>query len=274
LLPSNVAAAGLNLEKVATGAEMRFVPSGFWQWSTGAEYSYRRFRNVVGVAAPAASFFTDSGGIALNAGVERSLVRLPERRLTVNSSAKGELGKFFALGRCGRLQGALDGQWFPKARGEDYEMRARLRGGKTFGDVPFDELFTLGFDRDTELWMRGHPGLLNGEKGNAPLGRNYVLANWEVDKIVYRGGFLTVKAGHLWIAGRRTIFWIAKMAMGYGNPGEDTRVGWVRGGGGMGEGFAVGEKFVVHDGGKRRKPCVVTREREPHVQRRRDCGER
>jgi tetratricopeptide (TPR) repeat protein len=197
LLPSNVAAAGLNLEKVATGAEMRFVPSGLWQWSTGVEYSYRRFRNVVGVPAGAAALFADSGGIALNTGVERSLVRLPERRFTVNSSAKGELGTFFAqpLGRYGRLQGALDGQWFPKARREDYEMRATFRGGKTFGGVPFDELFTLGFDRDTELWMRGHPGLLNGEKGNAPLGRNYVLANWEMDKIVYGGGFLTVKAG-------------------------------------------------------------------------------
>jgi hypothetical protein len=25
----------------------------------------------------------------------------------------------------------------------------------------------------------------------------------------------------------------------------------------MGEGFAVGEEFVVYDGGKRRRPCVV-----------------
>jgi hypothetical protein len=61
--------------------------------------------------------------------------------------------------------------------------------------VPFDELFMLGFDRDNDLWMRGHPGLRDGEKGNAPLGRNYVLVNAETDKIVYRGTLFTVKAG-------------------------------------------------------------------------------
>jgi hypothetical protein len=67
-----------------------------------------------------------------------------------------------------------------------------LRGGRTFGDVPFDELFVLGFDRDTDLWMRGHPGLLGGEKGNAPLGRNYVLANWEIGKIVHSWPFVVL----------------------------------------------------------------------------------
>lgn len=82
-----------------------------------------------------------------------------------------------------------------RASGDDYEVRGRLRAGGTFGDVPFDELYVLGFDRDTELWMRGHPGLLSGQKGNAPLGREYLLANFEVDKMVYRAPFLTFRLG-------------------------------------------------------------------------------
>jgi hypothetical protein len=99
------------------------------------------------------------------------------------------------LGRYGRLEGTLAARWLPKARGDDYETQVSLRGGRTIGDVPFDELFTLGFDRDTPLWLRGHPGLEDAQKGNAPLGRNYVLVNAETDKIVYRNGIFTVKAG-------------------------------------------------------------------------------
>ena len=61
--------------------------------------------------------------------------------------------------------------------------------------MPFDEVYVLGFDRDSELWMRGHPGLLSGQKGNAPLGREYVLVNSEMDKIVYRASFVTFRVG-------------------------------------------------------------------------------
>ena len=74
-------------------------------------------------------------------------------------------------------------------------MKASFTGGRTLGEVPFDELFMLGFERDNDLLLRGHPDLRNGEKGGAPLGRNFVLANWETDKNVYRGGFITLKLG-------------------------------------------------------------------------------
>src|SRR6267378_1311746 len=143
--PGSPSFARLNVEKAATGAEMRFIEGGRWEWSEGVEYSYRGFRN--------------------------------------------------AFGRYGRLEGTLAARWLPRARGDDYETQVSLRGGRTIGDVPFDELFTLGFDRDTTLWLRGHPGLRDGQKGDAPLGRNFVLVNAETDKIVYRNGIFTVKAG-------------------------------------------------------------------------------
>jgi tetratricopeptide (TPR) repeat protein len=188
-------AAQLNMEKAAAGAELQFIAAGRWQWTAGAGYSYRRFRKLPGAAA--APFFTDGSGIALWFGVQRSLVRVPERRFTLDSSATGEFGTFLEnpLGRYGRITGTLSASWFPKANGGDYHTQAILRGGRTFGKVPFDELFILGFDRDSELWLRGHPGLRNGKKGNAPLGGNYVLANLEMDKILYQGAFFTLKAG-------------------------------------------------------------------------------
>jgi len=195
--PGSPALTRLNMEKAVVGAELRFIESGKWQWSAGADYSYRQFRNVFGIPALAAPFFADGSAIALRSSVQRWLIRFPERRFTVNSSGSGELGTFFRdpLGRYGRLEGTLTARWLPKARGDDYETQVSLRGGRTIGNVPFDELFTLGFDRDTPLWLRGHPGLQDGQKGNSPLGRNYALMNAETDKIIYRNGIFTLKAG-------------------------------------------------------------------------------
>jgi tetratricopeptide (TPR) repeat protein len=189
--------ARLNVEKAAAGAEIRFIESGRWNWDTGVEYSYREFRNVVGIPSAAAPFFTDGSSITLRSKVQRWLIRFPERRFTLNSSGSGEFGTFFGdpLGRYGRLEGTLAARWLPRGSGDDYETQVTLRGGRTIGDVPFDQLFTLGFDRDTPLWLRGHPGLQEGQKGNAPLGRDYVLVNAETDKILYHNGIITLKAG-------------------------------------------------------------------------------
>ena len=195
--PATPSFARLNVEKAAAGAEIRFIESGRWNWDAGVEYSYREFRNVVGIPSAAAPFFTDVSSIALRSKVQRWLIRFPERRFTLNSIGSGEFGTFFGdpLGRYGRLEGTLAARWLPRASGDDYETQVSLHGGRTIGDVPFDELFTLGFDRDTPLWLRGHPGLQEGQKGNAPLGRNYVLVNADTDKILYHNGIITLKAG-------------------------------------------------------------------------------
>jgi tetratricopeptide (TPR) repeat protein len=203
-VPGSPALTRLNLEKAAAGAEMRFIESGRWEWNAGVEYTYREFRNVFGIPSAAAPFFTDGSSVALRSNVQRWLVRFPERRFTLKATGSGEFGTFFTdpLGRYGRLEGTLAARWLPRARGEDYETQVSLRGGRTIGDVPFDELFTLGFDRDTPLWLRGHPGLRDGQKGDAPLGRNYALMNAETDKILYRNGIFTVKAGPFLDTGR------------------------------------------------------------------------
>jgi tetratricopeptide (TPR) repeat protein len=189
--------ASFNLESAVAGAEIHFIPTGRWQWKAGVEYTYRTFRNSSGIAAGAAPFLTNGSSIALQSGVQRALIRIPERRFTLDSRATGEVGTFFErpLGKYGRIGGSLSGDWFPKARGEDYETQASLRGGETFGMVPLDKLFILGFDRDNDLWLRGHPGLRDGEKGNAPLGRNFVLLNLETDKVLYSGSLVKVKIG-------------------------------------------------------------------------------
>ncbi|MGH9739977.1 MAG: hypothetical protein ACRD4X_15525 [Candidatus Acidiferrales bacterium] len=197
LVLSAPANARFNLERLAVGAELRFIESGRWQWSMGAEYTDRLFRTLTGIPAQASPFFTGGSSLALLSTVQRSLIRSPERRFNLDGGATGELGTFFSkpLGRYGRLQSSLAVNWYPQAQGDDYHLQARLRTGVTFGQVPFDDLFVLGFDRDTDLWMRGYPALYHGQKGNAPLGRDYILSNWDFDKIAYDNPFFTATIG-------------------------------------------------------------------------------
>jgi hypothetical protein len=92
-----------------------------------------------------------------------------------------------------KIQGSLQGHWFPHSQGDDYELDEKVRAGKTFGQVPFDELFMLGLERDNDLPMRAHIGTRDGRKGSAPLGRNYFLSNWEFNKNVYDNGLLGIR---------------------------------------------------------------------------------
>ena len=204
LSPAALSPFAMNMETAAAGAEILFIPSGLWSWNAGVEYSYRDFRNLGTVPAPAAPFFATGSSLALRAAGRRTLIRYPERRFTLESGAKAEFGTFFEspVGRYERLEGSLAGHWFPKARGDDYELQSQLRAGKTFGQVPFDELFMLGFERDNDLWMRGHPDLTNDQKGSAPLGRNFVLENSEIDKIAYRNGLVSLRIGPFLDTGR------------------------------------------------------------------------
>lgn len=197
IIPTTPSNARFNMERVAAGAQLRFIESGRWQWSMGVEYTDRRYRTLVGIPAQASPFFTGGSSLALLSTVERSLIRFPERRFTLDGGATGEVGTFFQkpLGRYARLQSSLAANWFPQAEGEDFHLQARLRAGATFGQVPLDDLFVLGFDRDTDLWMRGYPALYHGQKGNAPLGRDYFLSNWDFDKVAYVNPLFTASVG-------------------------------------------------------------------------------
>jgi tetratricopeptide (TPR) repeat protein len=188
----------LNLRRIAGGAEFRFVMNGQWTWNTGIELASRSFRNLAGVTPSAQQpFFTDATSFAYWLRVDRSLLRVPERRFTLESTSEARIGRAFAqdLGAFGSARASLDARWFPRATGDDYETHARLRAGGTLGRVTLDDLFQLGIERDNDLWLRGHAGTSGGRKGAAPLGRRYFLANWEADKNVYGNGIFTVKLG-------------------------------------------------------------------------------
>jgi hypothetical protein len=140
------------------------------------------------------------------ARIHGSWLRLPERRLTIATSASSQLARIWSqpAHAFAKLQGGMLAHWLPKAEGDDYEVQSQIRAGGTAGLPPFDELYMLGMERDNDLWMRAHIGTRDGRKGSAPLGRRYFLSNAEIDKNVYGNGLITVKLGAFVDSGKIT----------------------------------------------------------------------
>jgi hypothetical protein len=177
-----------NLRRSEVSAELRSILHGGWIWTSGVNVAHRAFSNSF-VGGNSASYRT-----ALN----RTIVRIPEKRLTIESSLSTQVGKLFSSPseRFLKLQADLSLNWIPFSRHhDDYKTTVRLRSGESFGQLPFDELFILGLDRDSDLRLRAHPALQSGQKGSAPMGRGFVLFNSEMSKRIYSNGLIRFEAG-------------------------------------------------------------------------------
>ncbi len=196
----------LNLQRSAVSGEVTSLNSGRWDWQAGGELSYRDYRNVF--AGPSLPSQVLLSGFQLKqlAQLNYQLVRVPERRFDSKASITSQAGRIWSAPSHSfeKLQDSVLTQWYPQASGDDYALQWQVRSGKTFGDVPFDELFMLGMERDNDLWMRAHVGTRDGRKGSAPLGRDYFLSNWEIDKRIYHNGFFSVKLSPFLDTGKST----------------------------------------------------------------------
>jgi len=194
------AAQGLgsfNLRREAASAEVTSFASGRWSWTLGAELSHRDFRSVVPGPALNASLLSEGMQLKQRAQLNADLWRLPEKRMDFNAIVSSEAGHIWSQPAHAflKLRGALLFHWFPLAQGDDYEMQQEIRAGKTFGDVPIDELFVFGQLGDNDLWMRGHSTTRDGRKGSGPMGTEYFLSNWELDKQIFQKAGATFKLG-------------------------------------------------------------------------------
>jgi len=187
----------LNLRREAIGAQFAYVVSGRWNWSAAGEFSHRDFRSVIPGVALSPDLLARGYQLKQLAQVGAEIWQLPEKRITLEGILSSEAGRIWSQpGRAFfKLRPSLRFHWFPLSQSDDYEIEHQIRAGKTFGDVPFDELFMLGWGSDTDLLMRGHIATRDGRKGSGPLGHNYFLSNWEADKNVYRNGLLNLKLG-------------------------------------------------------------------------------
>lgn len=191
--------ASLNLRRQQAVAEVSRLMGWRWRWSLGAEFSHRDYRNVVSGPVLTPELLAAGFQLKQTATVSYQVVRSPEHRFELSSAADSQAGRLWSQSPQSfeKLEAQLQARWLPQSRGDDFETLWRARAGKTFGQIPFDELFMLGLERDNDrdLWMRAHVGTHDGRKGSAPLGRDYFLTSWETDKNVYGNGFLSVKLG-------------------------------------------------------------------------------
>jgi tetratricopeptide (TPR) repeat protein len=196
----------LNFRREAAVVEISSYRSGKWDWSTGAEFSNRDFRSVATDPGLSPDFFLGGKQLKHFARLRYDLLPIPEHRFTVSSVASTQEGRTWNANdpAFAKLQVGARAHWFPQTSGDDYEVHSQVRYGRTFGDVPFDELFLLGVERDNDLMLRAHVGTSDGKKGYAPLGRNYFVANWELDKRVYANGLFQASLGPFIDSGKIT----------------------------------------------------------------------
>jgi len=180
------------LRRTAASAGITSFQSGPWRWASAAELSHRAYDEISGNPRTDPSFNLAGYQLKHTLSIVRDAWRSPENRIRTNVEISADTGKIWSQRSelFQRLQIAAGGRWLPKQTGDDYAVRVRAGAGKILGQVPLDELFILGLERDNDLWIRGHVGTHDGRKGNAPMGRRYVLWNSEVDKIVYSDGLV------------------------------------------------------------------------------------
>ncbi len=187
----------LNIRRTAAGGTIEAIETGKLSWGVGGEYSYRDYRSVTGMLPP--GLLLQGSQLKQMANVRYGLVRVPERHFTLWTRGYSQLGHIWSAdGGHTFLKGQafLDSDWFLNSTGTDYEMQQQVSVGGTAGDLPFDEYFELGVDRDnTDLKMRGHYGTESRRKGNAPLGDQYFVYNWELDKNVYGNSLFRITVG-------------------------------------------------------------------------------
>lgn len=188
--------AALNLKRQTADVQFDDVISGRLQWSATTEFSNRTYRNVLPGALLTKELISSGPQLKQSLTLKSELLRLPEHRLIVDSTASIAVARLWSSDRnFAQLQGSVRLQWFPQHTGDKYEMEHLVRAGKTFGDPSFDQLFVLGVHGDTDLTMRGHISTRDGKKGTGPLGRNYFLSNWEFTRRISQVPFVKLRVG-------------------------------------------------------------------------------
>jgi hypothetical protein len=183
------------MRKLDVAAEIRSIPNGRWNWTSGAAISSRRFSNSL------------SGGLALKyiGSATRILLKEPDRQFKLDSSVTFEAGKLFAVNRprFGKIAGRLSASW--------RQVTSEIRLGRGFGQLPFDEQFVVGLDRDSDLRLRAHSATVDGRKNASNAGRAFVTANTDFQQKVIDTGWLRLTAGPFWDTSKFALssHWIA-----------------------------------------------------------------
>lgn len=198
--------AGFKMRTEVASFRLVSHASDRFTWAAGASVSHRNFRSVAPGSVLTPEMLAPGYELSQDAQIDSTLWRVPERRFDVTAEAVSDAARLWSEPSQSfeKLTGSLGWHWFPRFGGDDYETSQQLRAGKTFGQVPFDQLFILGLERDNDLPLRAHIGTRDGRKGSAPLGRDYLLENWELNKNLYGNGIVKLQLGPLFDIGNIT----------------------------------------------------------------------
>lgn len=193
------ALGSFTLKREVAGAALTSIESGRWQWTSGAEFSHRTYSRVVTGSALTPVLMTPGFELKFLAGINTQLMDVPEHRFTVSASASSEFARLWSSPSqlSEKLRGGLALRWFPQLERDTYEFTQRVRGGGMLGTSPVDELWMIGVERDNDLWLRGHIGTRDGQKGSSPLADRFFLSNTDFYRSVWGNGLISVKAGPL-----------------------------------------------------------------------------
>jgi hypothetical protein len=127
------------------------------------------------------------------------VIRDAADHLAVDSSASIEAGKLFRSApiHFAKLVTATSLRW--------KSVTSQVRIGGDIGEVPFDERFTIGLDRDSDLWMRAHPATVDGRKNALNTTRSFILTNSDFQRVLSNSGWFRLSSGPFLDAGKSSI---------------------------------------------------------------------
>ncbi len=198
--------ASFNMRTERGGFNLASRASGRIGWSVGAELSNRNFRSVEPGTVLTSHMIASGVELKQREQLTSILWSVPEHRFVLSAGTQFEAARLWSspAQNFEKLTGSLLWRWFPRARGDDDAITQQLRAGRIFGRAPIDELYILGLERDNDLPMIAHIGTRDGLKGSAPLGRDYLLQNWEMDKNIYGDGLFKIQIGPVLDIGKIT----------------------------------------------------------------------
>jgi hypothetical protein len=176
----------MELRKWETGFEAAKTWNDRISWSSGIKVSYRTYNGV----QTDRSVFQEGALVGVFGGVDFSIVRIPEKRLSLKGKSLIGTGKF--IGANDRpsfvnFEHSLHLTWFPHPADEDLATNANVHFGRALGSAPFDEFYSLGADRNMNLRLRAHRSEMD-QYGENPFGPGYLLFNWDISKTIFENG--------------------------------------------------------------------------------------
>ena len=191
----------VGLRRIEAGGYAEIGLTSRFHWTTGVSAAYREFRN-----GDQSSYFLNGWTAELRNRLDYLLFDWPDRRVSVAGWTALNTGRVFTSlpSRLISAEGGIHAKWYPQSAGDRYAVTLSAQSGASYGNLPLDELFTLGMERDSpfEFWFRGLTADRNGRKGAAPMGTEYGIAQAEVDRKVFEFPFVRLDAGPFFDSGR------------------------------------------------------------------------